>query len=677
MKHFLFPFLILLLPFTASGQGSKQLIHELETAAGDSAIIGAYHQLINYYRYINEDSALLYAKEGLVFAEKRKYLPGQGILLNALGQINERHGLLDLAKAQYEQARAMFVRIDHKKGIASTTNGLGVIAGKTGKYDEATRHFLKALQIFEAIKDKSGIVQTHIKLGVLNDHLGNPEEALTYYLKAEALNAELPSTNASLTLLNNIGIIYGKRNDIPTALKYFHKGLKESHAKGSTGVHIALLGSLGIAYEKSGMPDSARYFQEQALSKARENNLPEEEARAMVNIASLLRASNPQKSLRLLSQALAITERIQHLNLMTEVYESMINLHKEASQFEQALALSEKRQLLKDSLLSLEKSKEIANLHAVHELANQEREIGDLAAKNERSILQRNVMIAVALVAMAMIGIGWYFNRKISILNRQLVRKQTELRNSNTVKDKLFSILGHDLRAPLTRVIGLLNVLSLQQKTPDEAEIIEKLRHQSVNTLDTLDNLLMWGQSQLKGLRLNQQMIPVRERIKKTVSLASDYAGQKNVTIIHNTPADLQVYADAAHFDFVIRNLLSNAIKFSHSDRTVVLNAFPSGDELIFSIQDSGIGIARELQDQIFTSANESIKGTWEEKGTGIGLMLCREYITENGGRIWVESEPGNGATFYFSLRCKPLAAPEAQSCEANTGVPEIASPVS
>ena len=661
MKHCLIWFLLLTCPFAGTGQRAKQLIHHLQTAEGDSAIIEAYHQLVRHYRYSNEDSAMFYARKGLALAEKKHDLLGQGIMINAIGQVNERHGLLDLAKTEYTQARSLFSRIGYNKGIASTTNGLGVIAGKTGKYDEATRYFLEALKVFETIKDTSGIVQTYIKLGVVNDHLGNLDEALNYYLNAERLNTAAPESNASLSLLNNLGIIYGKRNDIATALKYFHKGLKECGTSGSTGVHIALLSSLGIAYEKAGKHDSALYYQEQALSRARENNLPEEEARALVNMASLFGKSSPEKSLELLSDALAITERIQQLNLMTEVYESMIAFQKAGGHYREALLLSEKRQLLKDSLFSLQKSKEIANLHAVHELARQENEIRDLAVMNETSILQRNVMIAVALIALTLIGIGWYLNRKISILNRQLVRKQIELKNSNTVKDKLFSILGHDLRAPLTRVIGLLNVLSLQHRTADESEIIEKLRHQSVNTLDTLDNLLMWGQSQLKGIRLNQQVIPTRERIRKTIFLANDYAVQKSVTLIDNTPHDLTVYADAAHFDFVIRNLLSNAIKFSHSGGTVVFNAFPLGNEIIFSIQDSGVGIPKGMQDEVFMSGNESIKGTWNEKGTGIGLMLCREYINENGGRIWVESEADKGATFYFALHHKPLVHVEGQ----------------
>lgn len=654
--------LFCLLATTVYGQSVSAILNELKSDSTDSLKIESYNALIRHYRYSHSDSAIFYANQGLAYAQKNNYKPGKAIMLFALGQINETHGFLDLAKGYYEDARKTFSETGYVQGVAGTTNGLGVVAGRTGNYEEATRHFLEALHLYEEIENKKGVVQTYIKLGVVNDHIGNLDKALEYYLKAEVMNNELPSSTNSLTLLNNIGIVYGRRNDIPTALKYFRKGLKQSDVNTSIGVHIALLSSLGNAYHQSGKPDSALYFQHQVLSKAKSHHLPEDEARALVNIALLIKDENPSKSLHLLEEALVITERIRQLTLKTEVYEAMIQLHKNRNNFKEALLIAEKRELLKDSLFSIDKSKEIARLQTIYELTKREGEIKSLAILNEKSIVQRNIMIVVALIAIIIIGIVWYYNNKISRLNKRLIEKQTELEASNNVKDKLFSILGHDLRAPLSRVIGLLEVLGVKykDKDPEESEIIEKLKQQSVNTLETLDNLLMWGKSQLKGLRLNQQTILAKDQIQKNIFLHGDYAVQKNVKLIDKTPDNLLVHVDFSHFDFIVRNLLSNAIKFSHSGGAVELNGFTSsGQEVIFTIKDTGVGIPKDLQNQIFASGNESIQGTWNEKGTGIGLMLCQEYITENGGRMWLESEEGKGSTFYFSfLKGNPQTSP-------------------
>lgn len=653
MKSALLLVIFVACSLSGSGQGLAELNQQLRVADGDSAKVHAYQQLAYHYQFSHMDSALHFAQAGLSYAVENRYPQGEALMTKTLGQILERHGMLDQARNHYLEARRVYAELENQQGVAWATNGLGVIAGRTGKYDEATRYFVEALALYESIDHHQGIVQTNIKLGVVNDYLGNLDKALEYYLKAEELNEDTPSSDATLTLLNNIGVIYGRRNDLQTALKYFQRGVRTCDPAKNTGIHIALLGSLGIAHEKLGNADSAWHFQQQALSLARQYDLPEEEARSLVNLADLVRTSDPDQSLELLGQALAIAQRIHHLVLITEVYESMIAQYKQRNQYELALALTEKRQLLKDSIFSVEKSREIANLQATQELARQENEIKNLALQNEKSVVQRNIMFGIVVISLIVIIIVWFYNNRVSNLNTQLIRKQNELRASNDIKDKLFSVLGHDLRAPLNRVIGLLGMLALKHEDEAESDIIKKLKQQSLGTLETLDSLLIWGHNQLKGIRLDQQVLQAKDHIGKSIKLSDDYAAQKKVRLVDNVSPEIYVQADPSHFDFVMRNLLSNAIKFSHSGGTVAIDAIRRSDQVIFSINDSGIGIPEEIQDTIFAAENESAQGTWNEKGTGIGLMLCHQYINENGGKVWVESKEGEGSTFFFSLKYK------------------------
>lgn len=652
MRYFFATCVFLIATFNASGQSLPALLAAIEEAGTDSLKIQAYENIADRLRYRHADSALFFAMKGLTHARENGYEMGMGIMSNMIGKIHERHGQLELAENHYLEAREIFTRLRHKKGVAITTMALGVVSGRTGEYEKATRHFLDALSFFEETNDATGVVQCYIKLGVVSDHMGNLDQALDYYLKAESLNKDLPPANAALALLNNIGIIYGKRNDLRTALQYFQKGLRQSDPHTSTGVHIALLGSAGLAYDKLNMQDSAWFYQQQALTLARQNSMPEEEARSLVNMASLVEETDADQSLALLNEALHITERIRQMKLLTEIYDAMIELYKERSDYRQALMLTEKRQAITDSVFSIEKSKEIANLQTTHELSLRENEIQNLAMQNERSMFQRNVMIGVALLSIILIGIVWFYNRKISKLNTLLIKKQNELEGSNTVKDKLFSVLGHDLRAPMTRVIGLLNILATKHQPQEEKIIIEKLARQSTNTLETLDTLLLWGQRQLKGIKLDQKSIAVKEHVRKSIFLASDYAAQKNIRIVENVSPDLLVHADPSHFDFIVRNLLSNALKFSHSGGTVHVNAKAvDGGEIVVSISDAGVGIAPDRQTEIFSGSQGSHLGTWNEKGTGIGLLLSQEYVAENGGKLWLESEEGKGTTFFFSLQ--------------------------
>ncbi len=643
--------LTLALVLTSMAQTTSELIGRLGQADSDSLKISAFRLLASHYGFSNMDSALFYAQAGIYYATENNYREGKALMTLTLAEILEQHGMPEQARDHYREAQTLYREIGYIPGQAWATNGLGVIAGRTGEYEDATRHFVEALALYESIDHKRGIVQTYNKLGVVNDYLGDLDKALEYYLKAEELNTDDPSANATLTLLNNIGIIYGKRNDLRTALRYFQRGVGESAGTKHVLPHITLLGSLGIVYDKLGITDSAWHYQQQALSLARQNNLPEAEARALVNLAELVHTSDANQSLSLLHQALSIAQSIQQPSLVTDVYEPMIELYKQQNEYRLAIDLTEKSQTLKDSMFTVEKTREIANLQATQELARQRNEIKNLALQNERSMIQRNVMFGIAVISLIVIMIVWFFNKRVSNLNRQLIGKQNELKESNGMKDKLFSILGHDLRSPLHRIIGLLSLLSAKHEDPEESAIIDKLKQQSVGTLETLDNLLMWGHNQLRGIRLDQQTLQAKEQVRKSMLLSDDYAAHKNVRLIDSIPPDIYVYTDPSHFDFAMRNLLSNAIKFSHSGGTVVIGATSSADKVVFSISDSGIGIPKEQQEYIFKALTESAEGTWNEKGTGIGLMLCHEFIVENGGKLWVESKEGEGSTFFFSLK--------------------------
>lgn len=652
MKYTNVLWFILLLPLTVNAQSTRQILARLDNETSDSSRTAAYQELVRAYRFSNEDSARFFAQQGLAWARAHSYRPGEARMLLALAAVNDQHGHLETAREQYTEARMIFGEVGDTIGIAETTNGLGVVAGRTGKYDEAMRLFLEALNLFEKTGSKRGVMQTYIKLGVVNDFLGDLDKSLEYYLEAAKLNEIFGDARSSATLLNNIGVIYGKRSEFNTALRYFRKGLTFTEGGPVSEIHIILLSSIGLAYDKIDMDDSAWHYQQLALSSAREINMPELEARSLVNLAALLRETDPRQSLELLERALTMLQSISHLTLITEVYEAMIDVHKDLKEFNTALVLTEKRQAIKDSLFSLQKAKEIANLIATQELARQENEMRSLEMRTEKSIMQRNIMIVVSILALAMVATIWYYNRKIFRLNGALVRKQRELKESNAIKDKLFSILGHDLRAPLGRVIGLLGLLSMRNPSAEEQDIIDKLRHQASITLETLDNLLAWGRRQLKGIRLHQQIVDVRAQLNNSIMLNEDYARQKNVTIETSVPDDLRVHVDPVHFDFVIRNLVSNAIKFSHSGGSVTIKTSHASEEyVVFAVADSGVGMSEEMREEIFNAGAKSAPGTWNEKGTGIALMLCREYITQNGGFLWVESSEGEGSTFYFTLR--------------------------
>jgi signal transduction histidine kinase len=241
----------------------------------------------------------------------------------------------------------------------------------------------------------------------------------------------------------------------------------------------------------------------------------------------------------------------------------------------------------------------------------------------------------------------WFYYRKMNVLNRKL-------NESNKIKDKLFSIIGHDLKAPVGGLVQTLELLEGDDLTAEERKyVIGQLRKQTQLSLDTLNALLNWGEAQLKGVSVNEQHFETKGIISKNVELLSKQAAEKNISITDNTTESVTVLADVNHFDVVVRNLLSNAVKFTNEHGTVEINAMETGKDgmIVFSVKDNGQGISAEQQQQ-FLSSNINVSfGTKGEKGTGLGLLLTKEFILANGGKIWLESKVGEGTTFYFSLK--------------------------
>jgi len=228
------------------------------------------------------------------------------------------------------------------------------------------------------------------------------------------------------------------------------------------------------------------------------------------------------------------------------------------------------------------------------------------------------------------------------------------LEEINAQKNKLFSVIGHDLRSPLSSCIGLLDLIDmemegLQHKALDMYLIL--LRQSVVNLLDLLDDLLMWVSTQSDGIALKPHMLDLSFEVAKVVQHLAEAAKVKNIDIRVSVDKSLRVFADGHMLDTIIRNLLSNSIKFTHEEGVITINAKLAGNMTVISITDNGIGMKEETVSALFTSErNHTIQGTKGEKGTGLGLQLCKDFVERLGGNIWAESEYGKGSTFSFSV---------------------------
>lgn len=259
-----------------------------------------------------------------------------------------------------------------------------------------------------------------------------------------------------------------------------------------------------------------------------------------------------------------------------------------------------------------------------------------------------NMIWAVIMMVLALL---FFKNEQLSY-QKQVEEKNRELESMNQTKEKLFSIIAHDLRSPIGQLKSSLEMVNKRYITPEQfMEVTDKLSIQVDQIYGTLDNLLRWSVSQFKGIKVLPEKVSLTHLIEhQAVQFLQPSLEQKNIQL-RTEGLQQQVWADPDHLTLIFRNLITNAIKYSYPDGTITIRAYPDKDHVVVEIRDNGIGMSPEVKDALFSSqVMVSNTGTSNEKGTGLGLKICKEFTEKNQGKIWVESAPGKGSSFYVSF---------------------------
>jgi signal transduction histidine kinase len=302
---------------------------------------------------------------------------------------------------------------------------------------------------------------------------------------------------------------------------------------------------------------------------------------------------------------------------------------------------------------------------AQQEAKEREMEIELLSAQSKlqtaeisRQKLMRNIYIFIIFAAVIIAGLMYYnYNekKKANILlqnkNFEIRAQAEELEKLNSLKDKLFSIISHDLRSPIASLITLINLTEQGYLKEDGFKnVISELSKNVGYTSSLLENLLRWSQSQLKGTAVNTAIFNISEIISERFELLKNQAEAKSVSISFSIDSSINAFADKDMIELVLRNLTSNAIKFCNPYDKIEISAKHKNSSLEFCVADSGIGISPDVMNNLFGLNMYTSRGTQNEKGTGLGLILCKDFVELNGGHIWAESTLGKGSKFFFTI---------------------------
>jgi len=338
----------------------------------------------------------------------------------------------------------------------------------------------------------------------------------------------------------------------------------------------------------------------------------------------------------------------------------LYQLNKLEQNFEASLYFHEQYMQLSDSI-SREENQKALSIFKTQKSFQQQREA--LIKENEKALAQQRLYIYIALAFLfIMVVVSFLIARGKKIqknlieeLNKQkknLELRKEELQSANDTKNKLFSIIAHDLRGPMGALDGLLALfMSGDLKNSEFKALLPKLKADVNNLSFTLNNLLSWGKTQLNGTTTTRTNTNLHRLVNDNIVLLHKLSDAKSITIENTLPKKTMLWSDKDQLDIVIRNLLSNAIKLTPNNGKITVGAKDINGFLEVFIRDSGVGMTKDIQKKILLKDSHfTTYGTNHEKGTGLGLSLCKEMLARNGGSLQIQSKPGEGSTFYFTI---------------------------
>ena len=632
----------------------------LEQDQTDSQKLDILIQLANLFRSIDNDKSIDYYRQALNYDiddnRKALFLDNIGLCYWDLGKFNEA---LDF----FYKSLSIYTELNDSIRIGMLTNNIASANWNLGKWNDALQIYQTGLKIRMAVNDLKGVSTILNNIGLVYQDFGVYDEALNYHNKALDIALEINNFDAITYSYANIGNCYKMKKEFESALEYHILGFKIYNENKNTGrKNSYFLANIGMVYRELGKIDSALYYFNRSLEQAKRINNEHRVAVAENNLGkTYLQLGKIETAAGFINNSYRHALDNNYQELLRDNELSLAEIEEVRGNVNSALAHYKNTIAYRDSLFNKDEISKFTEL-TIRQIKEKE--------ENEKSLLKENIEIQKVIIREERI-IQWllvagglfllvvliYITRSresIKKLNSKLRKSEKELKQSNADKDKFFSIISHDLKSPFNAIIGFSNLLT-EQVTEKHYENIEKysgiIYNSSIKAMDLLSNLMEWSLSQTGRMNFTPEKIDINNIVNENVLLFTDIAKQKLITIIDKTHGAMSVDADKAMISTVLRNLISNAIKFTSSGGNIRISSEVKKNKLEISVSDTGVGLSKATIEKLFRfDTQHSTYGTQNEKGTGLGLMLCKEFIEKHQGEIGVTSELDKGSVFYFTL---------------------------
>ncbi len=672
MKAFILNiFLVVVFVISVNGQpNADSLLIELPELSGAQRT-EALVQLALNYASTDSVQSLSYANEAIGLASSASDSLLLGMAIFNKGECYYYFDEYELALQHYNLARMIFEQLKDSVNLGESHNAIGLVYHYTGEYNLAVTHFYKSLGYIEHEVYAKPVANVYSNLGLVFSRIGEPERAVYNYRYASRINTGIKDSSGLAISYNGMGVSFYNLQQYDSAKVYYQKALNLFQQLENRQREAIVLNNVANIYVNTGDSlQQALSFYEQAIRVFDELGDLRSKAYTLEGLASVHRElNNYTKAIAKFQESLDLIKEngydyyLQQLN-----YNDLALTYERMGRIDDAYQAFKLYSSFKDSLMREERLNQVAELEKKYQAQEKEAEIERLNSSRQIDQLkiQRNeevrvfgmIAIVLLLVTIFLISVAYLNKRKhneiLSCKNERIEDQRLELEKLNASKNKFFSIIAHDLKNPFHTVMGYAYLI---HKESDQFSEEEKKRYagdiyRSANSIfRLLHNLLDWARSQTGALSYTPQKVGFLEVYEGVESLIKPVAEQKKISLHTEIPEDLQIYADPRMLETVMRNLINNAIKFTHQGGMVKIRAKNDGHEVIVCVEDNGVGIPSSDMDRLFQIDSKlKRKGTANEDGSGLGLLVCSEFIQKNGGKIWVDSQNGKGSRFFFSV---------------------------
>ncbi len=647
----LFTFYFLLFtPFcSAQNRSADSLLGILKTEKGDTNKVKTLNALGGaFYRNNKYDSSLFYSKQGKELAEKIGFEKGLADAYSTLANTSAYKGNYNEAIDNANKAIAISLKIGYSACLASSLNILGLTYMGQGENPKALAALFEGLNTFKKEGNKKGMCSCMGNIALIYYAERNDTAALHYDTIALAATKELGYEQATAIIEGNIGILYSDMGNENKATQYYLQSLAIDQKLGYDIGLATNYDNLAGIYTRKGNFNGALNYERKSLDIMRKVG-KENDIGTIYNTAGDIYYKQKNYALSRLyhDSALALSKRIGTRGTSADAYFAFSQIDSAQGDFKTSKEDYKKYIIYRDSLTNeatIKKTTQTEMNYAFDLKTDSAKAVQDKlnaieAAEKGRQEVIRNAFIGGFLLAFTASGIFFMQRRRIA-KDRKL------LKESNDIKDKLFSIISHDLRSPLISIEATIPLLQ-EEDLPKETSstLMKNLEQSTYSTLNMLDNLLQWSFSQMKGMKIEKAKVNLGEIANENVTLYHEQAAQKGIKLNTKLHSGTEVFADMNIVRLVMRNLLNNAIKYTDSGGTISLATFNENGNAGFTVSDTGIGIPEEILKNIFMLGDRKKMrlGTAEEKSSGLGLALCNELLQKSGGEIKIESAEGKG----------------------------------